>query len=277
MQMHKTRRVIMRQNYLFYVKKSLKSMKFWFAFIIIILSAVSTSIFNFANDEGTNLINIGRAEFFIYSTLIGNTLLQISVPIIPFFVVSDIFGLNIEEIIPKNITSRILAAFTINSCLFTFAFSVITVYSVLFYPASSGEMFLIGIASEIYNLHPFLIIPFTIIHSCFFACAYALFGIGIDLNLTQKSGFATAIPLAYYFSYQYISYLIPEKIISAFHWTVPILTFEVEGLGVPIIKNIVEIFLIFTIGLFLIFIAYSRRYKLKRFRQNIEAIGKNNR
>jgi len=257
----------MKKAYIEEIKRAFKSSEYWFAFILIIVSSAWTAIYNLDKYGVLYHNKIGTAEFFYACIMLGNTLLQISIPIIPIFVsmfASGIYdnahGHSDEE--KQTISTRTLATLTISTSVFFLSFLLIAIVGIVFFPSSTGDITQIGGPfDELYHKYPFSIIPITILYSCIFASVYSLLGMGIGMNLNKNKILAFFIPLAYYFCFNYIVELVPSSLQKILFWILPLDTFNLVGTNVPLYKKITEMLFVFIVAIVLVLIA-NRKNKM---------------
>ena len=259
----------MKKMYMQEIKQVFRSAEYRFSFILIVISAACTAIYNLDSYGVFYSTEIGAAEFFCASILFGNTLLQISAPIIPLFASMHSSGIYSES--QKNsvaegehtTVSRVLSTITIGASVFFFSFLLIALVGIIFFPSSTGDINDIGGPfCAAYYENPFSIIPLTIIFSCIFACAYSLLGMGIGLNLKRNKLFAFFVPLTFYFSFTYIAQLTPSVLRNVLYWIVPIDTFRLASTNIPLYKKAIEILFVLVLGIVLIIIAEKRTKKV---------------
>lgn len=259
----------MKGAYVKEIKQAFKSAEYWFVFIMIIFTSAWTAIYNLDEYGVLYKTNIGMAEFFFACLMLGNTLLQITAPIIPIFVSMHAAGLysipngNLNNEKEHTIVSRILSTITISASVFLSSFLLIAVIGMFFFPLSTGNIVDIGgpFSTAYYNC-PFALIPLTILYSCIFACSYSLLGMGIGMNLKNNKLLAIIIPEVYYFCLTYVARLLPTSIQNVVYWIVPIDTFNLVG-TIPLFKKVIEISLVFVIAFALIIIAEKRNKKIR--------------
>jgi len=260
----------MKKTYVQEIKRAFKSVEYWFAFALIILSSAWTAVYHLDEYGVLYRTNIGAAEFFYACIMLGNTLLQISVPIIPIFVSMYASGIcdetdNISVNGEKQTTLiRALATVTISSSVFLFSFIFIAIAGMVLFSGSTGDIGeMAGPFSDIYHKYPFSIIPITIIYSCFFASAYSLLGMGIGMNLKKNKILALIIPLTYYFCFEYIVLLLPPSLNEILYWIIPLNTFDLVTFNVPLYKKLIEMLFVFSAAMILIVIATRKTGKNK--------------
>ena len=257
----------MKRAYIQDLKLAFKSPEYWFAFILIIVTAAWTAVYNMDKYGVLYRTDIGAAEFFYASIMRGNTLLQISATIIPIFVSMHASGLYSkplrnsasENVKKQTAFSRALSTISISSSIFFFSYLLISIIGIIFFSNSTGAINeLGGPFNDIYYAHPFSIIPLTILYTCAFASIYSLLGMGIGMNLKKYKLLALFLPLTYYFCFTYIVELLPTTLQNIFIWILPLDTFNLVGSNVPLYKRLSEMIFVLIIAIALIIIAKRR-------------------
>lgn len=255
----------MKGTYIQQIKRAFRSPQFWFAFALIIVSSAWNAVYHLDKYGVLYKTEIGTAEFFYACVMLGNTLFQISVPVIPIFVSMYTFGMDSKISVNGHISKRIFAAITVSISVFILSFLLIAIIGVIFFPSSTGDILEIGGPfSDSYYKNPFSIIPITIIYSSIFAAIYSLFGLGIGMNLKKNKVLAFIIPLSYYFCFRYIMILLPNSLKGVSYWLVPLDTFNLVGSTVPLSKKIVEMLIVLLVASILILIAFIRLRKREK-------------
>lgn len=259
----------MKKVFLQEIKRGLMSKEYWFAFILIIVTSAWTAIYNIYGVLANT--KIGTAEFFYACIMLGNILLQISVPIIPIFVnirpsgIYDDINESYSKLRKRQTLTRVLVAITISASVFFLSFLLITIIGIIFFPGSTGDISLIGGPfSDLYYMSPFSLIPITTIFSCVFASVYSLLGMGISMNLKRNKLLALFIPLVYYFCSNYIIEILPSSVQSILYLMFPTDTFILVGNNIPLYKKIIEILFVLVLAVILIFLAKMRNRKIHK-------------
>lgn len=251
-------------------KYAVKSIEYWFGFILITTSCFFTAIRSLNELGIMSNVNIGTAEFFL-SCLQCNTLLQISAPILTIFVSMYSAGIinkaekNEKSISRQNIFSRMISTIMISYSVFFFSYLILLFTGIIFFPQSTGNIsFLIGPFKDAYYKYPISIIPITMIHSFVFVSSYALLGMGIGVNLKNNKILSILIPGVFYICFQFVPYILPTYLHEKVLWIVPMLSFDIDGFGVSLLKNATEIIFVLIVGLTLITI-YCIKKKIKKY------------
>lgn len=248
----------MKSDYIQEIRRAVKSPEYWFAVALILISSGWTAIYNLDKYGALYHTEIGTAEFF-YACIIRNTLLQISVPILPAFAsmhASKIYDYSLTNAEKKSKTSRTLSSITISASVFFISYLILAAIGLIFYPASTGDISNIGGPfSDIYYDRPFSIIPLTIIYYCVFAGVYSLFGMGISMNFKKNELLTFTIPLTYYFCFNYIVELVPVPIRNVLYEVMPLDTFSIFATDIPLHKKISEMIFVLVIAIVLIAVA----------------------
>ena len=259
----------MKQLYLIEIKNALKSKEYWFGFSVIVVSAMLTAFYNIFEPGIMSKLEVGFCEFFITCTMIGNSLFQITAPVIAIFVCMNSLSVyrNISSMYKKSlytkngIITRMFAQATIGSSVFLFSFLCVFLVGLVFFPHTTGSLDTqIGLFKELYPNFPVLYIFLYIIHASVCGSAYALLGLALKLCF-DNNHIALLFPLVYYFCFQYISWLFPKFVSPVLFWITPLYTFDIATLDVPFMKNATEILLVLFISLILIYFGYKRNMK----------------
>ncbi len=248
----------MKSDYIQEIRRAVKSPEYWFAVALIFISSGWTAIYNLDKYGVLSHTEIGAAEFF-YACIIRNTLLQVSVPILPVFAsmhASKIYDYDLANAKKKSKTSRALSSITISASVFFISYLILAAIGLIFYPASTGDISNIGGPfSDIYYDRPFSIIPLAIIYYCVFAGIYSLFGMGISINFNKSKLLTLVIPLTYYFCFNYIVEFVPVPIRTVLYEVMPLDTFSVFATDIPFQKKIIEMIFVLVIAIVLIAVA----------------------
>lgn len=257
----------MKIQYVNCIKNAFKSKEYWFGFAIVIISCVLTSIYNLSPDGIFGSNQIGSSEFFIAATMYGNTLLQITAPLIAIFVCMNhksLFAKDKEGIVSswrtKEMKVHILSILTIGGSVFVFSFLLLLISGVIIFPLSTGSIPPnYGLFKELYQHTPIGYVFAYIFHSFICGALFALFGASLKVLIAKPGNIVLFVPLVFYSCFIRIGGLFAFGGIISF--VSPLFTFDIAVFDVPTLKRIAELSTVLVISLILIAISYRKVFK----------------
>ncbi len=249
------------------MKRALKSKEYWFGFFIIIISCVTTAIYNLSPTGIFYDKKIGSSEFFISAIMYSNTLLNMSAPVLAIFVCinrNSIFLKNEEQTnliwIKNEIKAHFLTNITIGSSVFILSYLIIYLAGLIIFSFSSGSIPpQMGLFKQIYESSPSGYVFLFILYSGICGALYSFFGTSIKIAFSKSINFVMFITLLLYTCFDRLALLFP--IGDLLFFISPFYTFQITTYDILLSKRCVGIAFILALSVILILISRSKGKK----------------
>lgn len=251
-------------------RKIIKSKQYWFVFGFIIIAWLITLLKNIRPLGDFSDIALGMSELFIVGNMSGNILLQVSAPVLAIFAClrstlfsaiskNEIRQVYLEGRIFKNIFANILASVSV----FFFAFALIFIIGIVFFPVSTGSTGTqIGLFKNLHPDYPILYIFSYILHTCICAGVYCLFGIALKIATPQNTGLCVIIPLVFHGCAIRLGGALP-LLAEPLYYILPLYTFDIATIDIGIQKRLAELVFLILVSISILYFQTRRIKKQK--------------
>lgn len=255
----------MKKNLKTFLQNNINKKEWWFAVILIVTTSIFTAIYNLDKYGLLYHNTIGAAEFFYSSVLIRNIMLQITVPIIPFFVIMNKLTPDHENC--KDFFKNISEYIIIITSVYFVSFAILSLVGLIGFGQSTGDINNFrGFLYSTYKTNPIVIIPYTFLYYVFCSIVYYIFGLSIYMLVNKDKNAVLLTLLAFY---NCSSYILKFSFVSNYnilHWVIPKITFDLAAYDYSLMKRATELLFVLILST-LLFSASILRNRLALWRK----------
>ena len=187
------------------IKMVLRSMRFWMAILLCVLSAEINCWFNVIQGN----VEIGAINTFLFSILFGLNVLSFSFPLISaiiggFIYYDSLSGGYIKNEILHNkryfLISKMTASFICGFLVFAISFIIIGIISFIIDPSESGRVLPVDAIQSFYDVYASSLIKYAILSAILLSVIggiYSVFAMGI-YAITQNIYLSILFPPMFY-------------------------------------------------------------------------------
>ena len=246
-----------------FLNDNINKKEWWFAVILIVMTSIFTAIYNLDKYGILYHNTIGTAEFFYSGVLIRNIMLQITVPIIPFFVVMNRLTPDQKKL--KDYFANIGEHIILIVCIYVVSFGILSLVGFIGFGKSTGDINNFGgFLYYTYKTNPVAIIPYTLLYYVFCSIVYYIFGLSIYMIANKDKNVVLLTLLAFYNCSSYILNLPFASKSNILHWVMPQITFELAVYDYSLLKRATELLFVLILS-FLLFLASMLRTRMALF------------